>query len=144
MPLTEKAATPQDTSRRTSTDATVIRSRLPLILVAAWALPGAGHLWLGRWQKGLIFFAALLSMFLFGLWLEGQLFPFDLTQPLVALMAFADIGMGIPYLVARATGVAGGRVVAITYEYGNTFMIVAGLLNMLIVLDALDVAEGRK
>ncbi len=144
MPLTEKAATQQDTSRRTSTDATVIRSRLPLILVAAWALPGAGHLWLGRWQKGLIFFATLLSMFLFGLWLEGQLFPFDLTQPLVALMAFADIGMGIPYLVARATGVAGGRVVAITYEYGNTFMIVAGLLNMLIVLDALDVAEGRK
>jgi hypothetical protein len=144
MPLTEKAATQQDTSRRTSTDAAVIRSRLPLILVAAWALPGAGHLWLGRWQKGLIFFATLLSMFLFGLWLEGQLFPFDLTQPLVALMAFADIGMGIPYLVARATGVAGGRVVAITYEYGNTFMIVAGLLNMLIVLDALDVAEGRK
>jgi hypothetical protein len=144
MPLTEKAAPQQDTSRRTSTDATVIRSRLPLILVAAWALPGAGHLWLGRWQKGLIFFATLLSMFLFGLWLEGQLFPFDLTQPLVALMAFADIGMGIPYLVARATGVAGGRVVAITYEYGNTFMIVAGLLNMLIVLDALDVAEGRK
>jgi hypothetical protein len=35
-------------------------------------------------------------------------------------------------------------VVAITYEYGNAFVIVAGLLNMLVVLDAWDVAEGRK
>jgi hypothetical protein len=34
--------------------------------------------------------------------------------------------------------------VAITYEYGNAFGIVAGLLNMLVVLDAFDVAEGRK
>jgi hypothetical protein len=35
-------------------------------------------------------------------------------------------------------------VVAITYEYGNAFMMVAGLLNMLVVLDAFDVAQGRK
>ena len=37
-----------------------------------------------------------------------------------------------------------GRVVAITYEYGNAFIIVAGLLNMLTVLDAFDIAQGRK
>ncbi len=30
-----------------------------------------------------------------------------------------------------------------TYEYGNTFLIVAGLLNMLVVIDAYDVALGR-
>jgi uncharacterized protein DUF6677 len=34
--------------------------------------------------------------------------------------------------------------VAITYEYGNTFVIVAGLLNMLVALDAFDIAKGRK
>jgi hypothetical protein len=32
----------------------------------------------------------------------------------------------------------------VTYEYGNAFLIVAGLLNMLVLLDAFDVAEGRK
>ena len=31
-----------------------------------------------------------------------------------------------------------------TYEYGNAFLIVAGLLNMLVVIDAYDVALGRK
>ena len=33
---------------------------------------------------------------------------------------------------------------AASYEYGNTFLIVAGLLNMLVVLDAYDIALGRK
>lgn len=116
---------------------------MALLLAAAWALPGAGHLWLGRRQKGLTFLVTLLSMFVFGLWLEGRLFPFE-WPPLVALMALADVGIGLPYVVARAAGAGGGRVVAMTYEYGNTFMIVAGLLNVLVVFDAYDVAAGRK
>jgi hypothetical protein len=115
-----------------------------LICAAAWAIPGAGHLWLGRQQKGIVFLFALPLMFAFGLWLEGRLFPFEIAQPLVALAAFADIGIGVPYFIAKAMGAGGGRVVAATYEYGNAFLIVAGLLNMLVVLDAFDVAQGRK
>ena len=115
-----------------------------LICVAAWAVPGAGHLWLGRTQKGLVFLMTLPLMFVCGLWLEGRLFPFELTQPLVALAAFADVGVGVPYLVAKAMGAGAGRVIAQTFEYGNAFLIVAGLLNMLVVLDAFDVAQGRK
>jgi hypothetical protein len=83
-------------------------------------------------------------MFVTGLLLEGRLFPFEPTQPLVLLAAFADLGNGLPYFVARLLDHGDGRVVAITYEYGNAFAIVAGLLNMLVVLDAYDVAEGRK
>ena len=112
--------------------------------VVAWVVPGLGHLWLGRRQKGVVFLVALVGMFAFGLWLKGRIFPFQLAEPLVALMAIADLGMGLPYLIARTLGVAGGEVVAITYDYGNAFIIVAGLLNMLVVLDAFDIAEGRK
>jgi hypothetical protein len=115
-----------------------------LICAAAWAVPGAGHLWLGRAQKGLIFLLALPLMFATGLWLDGRLFPFEFGQPLVALAAFADIGMGLPYFVAKATGAGAGDVIKQSFEYGNAFLIVAGLLNMLVVLDAFDVAEGRK
>jgi hypothetical protein len=32
----------------------------------------------------------------------------------------------------------------VTYEYGNAFLIAAGLLNVLVVLDAVDYAAGRK
>jgi hypothetical protein len=125
-----------------------------LVLIAAWVIPGAGHLWLGRRQKGVVFLVTLSAMFAFGLWLEGRLFPFGSivtlltdpfsSQPIVALMALADLGMGLPYVVTRTLGGGEGRVVAITYEYGNTFMLVAGLLNVLVMLDAFDVSEGRK
>lgn len=130
--------------RAAAVDRTQTTSSIYLICAAAWFVPGAGHLWLGRRQKGIVFLVTLTLMFAFGLWLEGRLFPFELTQPLVALAAIADVGVGLPYLVARAAGLGAGRVIAITYEYGNTFVIAAGLLNMLVVLDVFDIAKGRK
>ena len=115
-----------------------------IICAAAWAVPGAGHLWLGRAQKGISLLVLLTVMFAFGLWIEGRLFPFEFADPLVGLAALADLGMGLPYFVAKAFGSGVGRAVAVTYEYGNTFVIVAGLLNMLAVLDAYDISQGRK
>ena len=50
----------------------------------------------------------------------------------------------MPYLVATALGLGAGRVLAVTYEYGNAYLIVAGLLNLLVVIDAYDIALGRK
>jgi hypothetical protein len=116
----------------------------PLICLAAWIVPGAGHLWQGRRQKGLIFLVALPLMFAIGLWLGGRLFPFEFSQPLVVLAAFANLGLGIPYFVASGLDLGHGAVTAASYEYGNTFLIVSGLLNMLVVLDAYDIAVGRK
>ncbi|MBI4265609.1 MAG: hypothetical protein HY657_14645 [Acidobacteria bacterium] len=130
--------------RATTADRAQPSSTTYLMCAAAWAIPGAGHWWLGRRQKGLVFVIALPLMFAIGLWLEGRLFPFEIAQPLVALAAFADIGIGLPYLIAKGMGAGAGRVIAATYEYGNAFLIVAGLLNMLVVLDAFDIAQGRK
>jgi hypothetical protein len=83
-------------------------------------------------------------MFAVGLMLKGRLFPFELSQPLVALAAFATLGNGLPYVIASVFGAGQGVVTAASYEYGNTFLIVSGLLNMLVVLDAYDIAIGRK
>ena len=109
----------------------------------AWAIPGAGHLLLGRRQKGLVFLVALTSMFAVGLWLSGRLFPFA-GEPLVLLAALATRGMGIAALAAVWLGAGQGVVTAASYEYGNAFLIVSGLLNLLVALDAYDVALGRK
>jgi hypothetical protein len=115
-----------------------------LLSLAAWIVPGAGHLWLGRRSKGVIFLIALPMMFVFGLALQGALFPFQMSEPLVGLAAVAEVGIGLPYFVAVALGLGSGDVRAVTYEYGNAFLIVAGLLNLLVVIDAYDVALGRK
>ena len=117
---------------------------LVLLCLAAWAVPGAGHLWLGRRSKGLVFLIALPLMFAIGLALHGRLFPFDVSEWLVCLAAVADVGIGLPYFIAKALGYGSGDVRAVTYEYGNAFLIVAGLLNLLVVIDAYDVAMGRK
>ena len=117
---------------------------LVLLCVAAWAIPGAGHLWLGRRNKGLVFLIALPLMFAIGLALHGRLFPFDLSDPLGALAALADFGIGLTYFIAAGLGYGAGDVRAVTYEYGNAFLIVAGLLNVLVVIDAYDIALGRK
>ena len=117
---------------------------LVLLCLASWAIPGAGHIWLGRRSKGLIFLVALPLMFAIGLTIKGRLFPFDLADPLVGLAALADVGIGATYLVASALGYGAGDVRAVTYEYGNAFLIVAGLLNALVIIDAYDVALGRK
>ncbi len=115
-----------------------------LVMAAAWVLPGLGHLLLGRWRKGLVFVVALPVMFFVGLVLQGRLFPFDTSQPLVALAAIADIAVGLVYFLAAPFGYGAGKVTAVTYEYGNAFLIVAGLLNLLVILDAYDVSLGRK
>jgi hypothetical protein len=117
---------------------------LALVCLAAWAWPGAAHLWLGRRQKAFVFMVVLPLMFLIGLLLHGRIFSFELGEPLVALAAVADVGVGLPWLAARLAGAGTGTVTAVTYEYGNCFLIVAGLLNFLVILDAFDVARGRK
>jgi hypothetical protein len=117
---------------------------LVLVCLAAWAVPGAGHFWLGRTQKGLVFLVALTVMFATGLLLQGRLFPFELSEPLVALAAVANAGLGLPWILGRAFGWGAGVVTAVTYEYGNCFLIVAGLLNFLVMLDAYDIGAGRK
>ena len=110
----------------------------------AWALPGAGHLWLGRVRKGGVFLVVLPAMFTLGVWLEGSVYPLDPTQPVVALLALGDLGAGGLYALGRLAGFGEGEVAAVTHEYGNTFILTAGLLNVLVVLDALDTARGHK
>jgi len=117
---------------------------LVLLCLGAWAVPGLGHILLGRRQKGLAFLIAIPLMFAIGLFVQGRIFPFDFTEPLVGLAAIADLGNGLPYFLAGLFGYGDGNVRAVTYEYGNTFVIVAGLLNALVVIDAYDVAMGRK
>ncbi len=117
---------------------------LALVYLLGWLIPGGGHLWLGRTAKGAVFLVVLPLMFVIGLALEGRLFPFTPGEPLVALAAIANVGSGLPYFIAQALGLGSGRAVAVTYEYGNAFLITAGLLNALVIIDAHDIALGRR
>jgi hypothetical protein len=113
------------------------------VVLIGWLVPGAAHALLGQFSKAALFFTVLTGMFALGCGLDGRLFPFDSSEWLVLLAAFAEWGVGLPRVVAGIAGVGAGSVTSITYEYGNTFLMASGLLNMLVALNAADVARGR-
>ncbi len=114
------------------------------VLLAAWLIPGGGHVLHGDLRRGAILFVTIIFMFVLGIAFGGRLFPFQLSEWLVFLMALAQWGVAAPRLIAGLAGVGEGDVVAVTYEYGNTFLMAAGLLNVLAVLDVVDRVRGLK
>lgn len=120
-------------------------SKTLLACVAAWFVPGTGHIILRKWGRGLILGFSVLLMFILGLRMDGRLFSFD--SDFFSLLKFiADASVGIVYFIARGQGWGVGRelVRSGTHDYGNVFLYVAGLLNMLIILDVYDIGTGRK
>jgi len=112
----------------------------------AWLVPGAGHLYLGR-RKGLVFAFCLSALFVIGVGWDARLqLPAAVwtEDPLGLVRSLAQMATGLLYLGARELGYQAGRVTSVMHEYGNTFTEVAGLLNVLVVLDAYDTAEGRR
>lgn len=119
--------------------------------LAAWFVPGAGHALQGRWLRGLLLGGAVFAMFITGLYLGGHLFPLlgPYDEGVAVLLqvppTIANVGAGALYLFSLITGTGfTDHANLSTYEYGNTFLLVAGLLNYLVMLDAFDIGAGRK
>jgi len=114
-----------------------------LSCVLSWCLPGAGHIARGRYMKGLIFFVMILLLFFFGMALQGKLYTLEKDKPLTILATFADLGIGPIYYFMQWLGFGQGDIECTTFELGNTFILVAGLLNMLVILDVFDLSRRR-
>jgi len=110
----------------------------------AWVFPGLGHVFLGRRGKGLVLMGSILALFVLGVLMDSRLqLHLGLEDPLALLFSAAQMGIGAPYVIARLLGYEAGLVTSPTYEYGNTFTAVAGLLNILVLLDALRGVRGK-
>jgi hypothetical protein len=121
-----------------------------LVGLAAWAVPGLGHLLQRRWGRALLLGGSVWAMFIFGLVLGGHLFRLSSSDQgasslLQVLPMIANVGSGLLYVFCWFTDTGFAEQAQLTtYEYGNTFLLVAGLLNYLVMLDAFDRAAGRK
>jgi hypothetical protein len=109
-----------------------------------WLVPGLAHILIGRWIRGIIFAACVLSMFALGIGMHGKLYDLEFDEPLHVFAFIANIGAGIPYWLAEHFNLGVGTMNWPSYDYGTTYLWVCGLLNYLIVLDAFDIAQGRK
>ena len=122
-----------------------MKSRTVLAMVLAYLVPGAGHLYLGRRARAITYFCIVIFMFFVGLAVDGDLYTVTRTggSLLRLLAAFGSMGAGLLYWIADLKGLQ-GDITSITYEHGTAFIITAGLMNLLLVLDVFDISEGRK
>jgi hypothetical protein len=124
-----------------------------LMGIAAWLVPGLGHVLQGKWARALILGGAVWACFIMGLMMGGHLFRFSSAeQGVSSLLQIApmigDLGTGLLYISCWMSGTGFAQTpeqaALATFEYGWTFLLVAGLLNYLSMLDAFDIAAGRK
>jgi TM2 domain-containing membrane protein YozV len=120
-----------------------------VVALAGWLFPGAGHFMQKRVRRGLILSTAVWLMFIVGILSGGAYYPgfgYEEGALLYLLNVFATFGNGLGDLISFLVSVEPARDVAAraTFEYGGRFLEVAGLLNYLAVLDALDINLGRK
>jgi hypothetical protein len=135
--MEERMATHAEQTKHTSGKATAA-------LILGWLIPGAGHILLGKWVRGLLLFAAILTMFWIGLALQGKVYTPN-TGDLLDMLGFAgDLGAGGLYLLARIMSWGTVPVQVALADYGTKFIVVAGLLNVIAAVDAHSLANGRK
>ena len=116
---------------------------LLLSIGLAWLVPGLGHVYMRKYRRGIIFFIAIITLFVLGLALSQWTyttradFPFYLTgkygsgtvligQLLLTGKTPIDLSIHFHYL-----------------EIGILFISVAGLLNVITILNLIDVRWGR-
>ena len=120
----------------------------PVAVLAGWVVPGAGHLLMRRPGRGILVFVSVLVMFLLGLMMRGPLFqPMggDLLTTIIYYGGFiAHITTGAPYFLAVALGYSQADIAGHVHDYGSKFLVAAGLLNVLAMVDAYEIAKGRK
>src|SRR6266545_1496929 len=112
--------------------------------VAAALIPGLGHALLQKWDRAVVFLGSITLMFVIGLKLQGRLYSPEFNDLFSTLKFIADAGTGLLYWLCWMRDLGLGEPSAYTFDYGNVFIYVAGLLNMLVVVDAFDIAMGRK
>lgn len=122
------------------------RTARPWIAVLlAWLFPGLGHAYLGRRRTAIVYALVVTATFLLGMSFQGRLYTIEPGQPLSILATFAVFGAGLLNVAGRVLSEnPGGAVLAVTYEYGCAYLLTAGLMNLLLMLDAYDIAVGRK
>lgn len=109
--------------------------------------PGLGYLKGGRPLHAALAFLSVISLLVLGLLLGGRFFSlFEREEGMLALIfGLCDLGTGAIYLLLTSLGVAtADRSFLATSEYGNVFLMTAGLINYLQVLDVYDTEAGRQ
>lgn len=145
--LKNKSAIPMsETQQQPSSDGLGRKWFAPVVL--GWLVPGGGHFYLKRWNHGALLLFSVASMFILGLMMRGRMFEpvsGDLFTTVVNYGGyFGDMAAGSLYFLASWLGYEQPYFSDPVADYGTKFLVSAGLLNILAMVDAYDIAVGEK
>jgi hypothetical protein len=140
---------PQPTSETLPQPASAGGTGWILPVIAAWLIPGAGHILLKKTGRGALILASVAIMFLFGLFMRGMMFtPEKGADYLTSFINYGgfvcNLAAGIPYVLTSFFGYAQPDMAGAVHDYGTKFLVTAGLLNILAVVDTWEIATGKK
>ena len=120
-----------------------------LPVVAGWVIPGAGHFLLKRTGRSALIFGSVILMFLFGLFMRGMMFTpekgADYLTTLINYGGFVcNLASGAVYVLASMFGYSQPDMPGDGHDYGTKFLVTAGLLNILAMVDSYEIATGEK
>ncbi len=112
--------------------------RRAVAFALAWLIPGAGHVFLGKWRKGLFLFAVLGLTCAAGLWITGfRAVSFD-DNPFYYV---GQYGSGALFAVSRVISPEKAYprpdLPPSWFDPGLLYVCVTGLLNMVVTLNVL-------
>lgn len=154
-PVAAAAAAADDEPRAAAPPSPPPRRRSLGAALVAWLVPGFGHLVLGQWLRGIGFTCLVGATAAAGVALRGRLYwfgygvtpaPFDdLATPespvLLTVASLVSLGLGLPAMALRWIAGYQGELTAPGFEYGTAFLLTAGLMNLLLVLDVWGAAR---
>jgi len=118
------------------------------VVALGWLVPGGGHFLLKRRGRGGLILFSVASMFLLGIMTRGVLFQpktGGMLETIIYCGGFlSDLASGVLYLLTVWMGYAQPDVAGHVHDYGTKFLVTAGLLNVLALVDAYEIAAGRK
>ena len=113
-----------------------------------WVIPGGGHMLLRRPGRGALILASVVILFVLGLMMQGMLFQpqtGDLLTTVIYCGGFiGNVLAGLPYFFSVWLGYAQPDIAGHVHDYGTKFLVAAGLLNLLGMVDAFEIATGSK
>lgn len=130
-----------------STAAAPVGKWAPAVL-AAWLIPGGGHFLLKKRERGVALAISVILMFVLGLMMRGAMFRPESGDLLTTVIYYGgfigDLLSGVLYFLAVWLGYNQPDMAGHVHDYGTKFLVGAGLLNLLAMVDAFEIATGKK
>ena len=115
-----------------------------LLLLLTWLVPGMGHVILKSRYRAMVYIAVILLMLILGILLHGRLFVPVKGDIISYLATLANLGLGFLYFLLSLVLGYRGRPEAVNSDYGTLFILSAGLMNLLLLIEVYDIAKGKR